>query len=412
VKSEKQGTATMRQLLYLVRQNLRRKPFRTGLMVGGIFLACVALFLAVILSKGIQDTLRTSGERLGADIVAVPAEAREDALAALISGEPSTFYMPSSLEEKVRSTPGVEQTCAQVYLRSLDAACCVVQVALIGYDPGRDFTIAPWVLKKSGGPQQDNEIIVGAKVISAVVGSPEQAIGQRLIFMGKPFTVATILEPTGFGTDYTVFLTLETAYQLIRESPLYPVPVKKDEISTILVRVAEGEDPAAVAENIERTIPELHALTADHLTRFFSRRIEELVDFLLLAGGIFSFLAIVLVGSLFALSVRQRMREVGLCRAMGACRKTIFRLIVLEAACVAGLGGLLGALAGFALVWFGRDLITQMLGNVYVWPDSRAFAATFLLILAASLLTGIVGGLYPASRISRLEPYEAIRRGE
>jgi putative ABC transport system permease protein len=402
----------MRQLFYLVRHNLRRKPLRTALMVGGIVLACASLFLAAILSKGIQDTLRTSRERLGADIVAVPAEAREDALAALISGEPSTFYMSSSLEEKVRGLPGVERTCVQVYLRSLDAACCVVQVALIGYDPERDFTVAPWVLRKSGGPQQDNQIIVGAKVISAVVGTPEKAIGQRLIFMGKPFTVATILEPTGFGTDYTVFLTLETAYQLIRESPLYPVPVKKDEISTILVKVAEGEEPAAVAENIERSIPELKALTANHLTRFFSRQLQELVDSLLLAGVVFSVLSIALVGSLFALSVRQRMREVGLCRAMGAKRKTIFRLIVLEAACVAGLGGLVGSVIGCGLVLSGREEIMEMLGNVYVWPDSRVFAATFLLVLAGSLLTGIVGGLYPACRITRLEPYEAIRRGE
>jgi ABC-type antimicrobial peptide transport system permease subunit len=50
-----------------------------------------------------------------------------------------------------------------------------------------------------------------------------------------------------------------------------------------------------------------------------------------------------------------------------------------------------------------------MLGNVYVWPDNQVFAALFLLVLGASLLTGVLGGLYPAVRISRLEPYEAIR---
>jgi putative ABC transport system permease protein len=378
-------------------------------MVGGIVLACATLFLAAVLSIGIEDTLSTSRERLGADIVAVPVAARDEALSALIAGEPSTFYMPSSLEDAVRRIPGVARTCPQVYLRSLDAACCVVQVALIGYDPERDFTIAPWVLQKTGGPQRDDQIIVGAKVISAVVGTPAQAIGQRLIFLGKPFTVATILEPTGYGADYTVFLTLDTAYQLISESPLYPVPVRKDQISTILIKVAEGEDPELVAENIERSLPELGAVTANQLTRFFSRQLQDLVDVLLLAGGVFSFLAFALVGSLFALSVRQRMRETGLFRAMGARRKTVFQLIVLEAACIAGLGGLLGALIGFGLVRAGRDRITEMLGNVYVWPDNQVFAALFLLVLGASLLTGVLGGLYPAVRISRLEPYEAIR---
>jgi putative ABC transport system permease protein len=402
----------MRQLLYLVRQNLRRKPFRAWLMIGGIALACATLFLAAILSKGIQDTLRTSRERLGADIVAVPAESREEALAALISGEATTFYMPSSLETQARQIPGVKRTCAQVFLRSLDAACCVVQVTLIGYDPERDFTIAPWVLRKIGEQQRNNQIIVGAKVISAVVGTPAKAIGQRLIFMGKPFTVATILEPTGLGTDYTVFLTLETAYQLVRESPLYPVPIRQNQISTILIQVEEGADPTAVAANIERDIPALKTLTASHLTRFFSLRLQGLVDILFLAGGIFSFLAVALVGSLFALSVRQRMRELGLFRAMGARRGVIFRLIILEAACIAGIGGAIGVLLGAGAAYGGKDLITEMIGNVYIWPDNQDFLAIVLLALAASLITGILGGLYPALRISRLEPYEAIRRGE
>ncbi|MDR3177046.1 MAG: ABC transporter permease [Desulfovibrio sp.] len=402
----------MRQLLYLVRQNLRRRPFRAWLMIGGIVLACATLFPAAILSKGIQDTLQTSRERMGADIVAVPAQSREEALAALISGEPTTFYMPSSLEAQVRQIPGVKRTCAQVYLRSLDAACCVVQVTLIGYDPERDFTIAPWVLQKTGERQRNNQIIVGAKVISAVVGTPAKAIGQRLIFMGKPFTVASILEPTGLGADYTVFLTMETAYRLVRESPLYPVPIRQDQVSTILVQVEEGTDPAAVAEDIERNVPEVKALTSGRLTRFFSLRLQGLADALLLAGGIFGFLAAGLVGSLFALSVRQRMRELGLFRAMGAGRGVVFRLIILEAACIAGIGGAIGVLIGACATYFSKDLITGMIGNVYVWPGNRDFLAIVLLIMAASLITGILGGLYPALRISRLEPYEAIRRGE
>ncbi|MDR1241199.1 MAG: ABC transporter permease [Deltaproteobacteria bacterium] len=402
----------MRQIFYLVRQNLKRKPFRTWLMIGGIFLACATLFTAAILSKGIQYTLQTAGERLGADIVAVPADAREEALSALISGSPSTFYMPLSLEEKVRKTRGVQQTCAQVYLRSLDAACCVVQVALVGFDPERDFTINPWVLQKTAEPLQNNQLIVGAKVISAVVGTPAKAIGQRLMFMGKPFTVATILEPTGLGTDYTVFLTMDMAYRMTEESPLYPVPVKRDQISTILVKVDAGTDPALVAQSIEQNIPELKAVTANQLTRSFSRQLQNLVDALFVAGGIFSLLALILAGNLFALSVRQRMRELGLFRAMGAGRSLVFKLIVLEAVCIAGIGGFFGILAGFAAVYFGKDIITDMIGNLYMWPDTGYFLQTALTGMAASLLAGILGGLYPACRISGCEPYEAIRRGE
>lgn len=402
----------MRQIFYLARQNLTRKRFRTWIMIGSIVLACATLFLAAILSKGIQYTLQTARERLGADIIAVPVNARDEAESALISGNPTSFYMPLSLEEKVQSVKGVQKTCAQVYLRSLDAPCCVAQVALVGYDPKRDFTVTPWALKNIKEPLQDNQIIVGAKVISSVVGTPMQAIGQRLVFMGKPFTVATILEPTGLGTDYTVFINMDTAYQMTRESPLYPVPVKKDQISTIMIKIEEGSDPDTMAQKIKQSVPEVETFTAGQLTRSFSKQLQSLVGVLLAVGGVFSLLAVILTGILFTLSVRQRMREFGLFGAMGARRALIFRLITLEAVFIAGTGGLLGVLAGFSAAYFGKDIIIKMIGNLYMWPGNDYFFQVALIGVGASLITGILGGLYPAYYFSRLEPYEAIRRGE
>lgn len=402
----------MREIFYLMRQYLKRKRFRAVVMTGGIVLACATLFCAATLSRGIQDTLRVSRERLGADIVAVPAEAAPEAQEALISGSPTSFYMPAALEERVRNTQGVKQTCPQVYLRSLDAPCCVVQVALVGYDPERDFTISPWELLKSSEPLRNNQIIVGAKVISAVVGVPVKAIGQRLMFLGKPFSVAGILEPTGLGTDYTVFINMDVAYQMVQDSPLYPIPLKKNQISTILIKVEEGLNPEEVAARLEREIPELKAFTAMHLTGSFSLRLRELVNLLFAAGAFFSLLALILAGSLFTLSVRQRMRELGLFMAMGARRAFIFRLIILEAACIAGGGGLLGVLAGLGASALGKDFVTEMMGNMYMWPDAAYFAGAAASTVLAALFMGILGGLYPACRISGLEPYEAIRKGE
>ena len=402
----------MRQLLYLVRQNLKRKRFHSWLMIGSIALACATIFMAVVLSKGIQNTLQTARERLGADIVAVPANATEEAESALISGNPTSFYMPAALEQKVRATPGVTQSCSQVFLRGLDAPCCVAQVALVGFDPEKDFTIGPWVLQNLPKPMQDNQIIVGAKVISAVVGTPTKAIGQRLIFMGKPFTVAMILEPTGLGTDYTVFVTMDTAYQLTQDSPLYPVPVKRDQISAILVKIADSEDPRAVAADMEKRVPEIRALTANQLTRFVGGQLESMVELLFIAGGVFCLLAVILAGSLFWLSVRRRMRELGLFRAMGAKQGTIFNLIILEAVCIAGTGGLAGVLLGLGVTCVGKNNLMELIGNMYTWPENSYFLTVSLSTLAVALATGILGGLYPARRISGMEPYEAIRKGE
>ena len=381
-------------------------------MIGCIFLTCATLLVAVVLSSGIRHTLQIAIQRLGADLVAVPADARDAAEAALIAGVPTVFYMPSALEERIQAVPGVKQTCAQLFLRSLNAPCCDSEISLVGYDPQRDFTIRPWVLQELKAPLQNHQIVVGSNVITALVGTPAKAIGMRLRFMGNPFIVATILEPTGLGVDYTVFLTMDTAYQMIQNSSLYPLPIDRNQISIILAKLEDGTDQTTTALAVEQRIPEVKVFTASQLISSYSQQLRGVEKLFFVAGGIFCSLAIILAGILFALSIRQRMREIGLFMAMGAKRNFIFRLVVLEAICIAGIGGLLGILFGFATIRLGHDRMAAMLGNLYMWPDTHFFLKTAGFILLAVLVTGGLGGLYPAWRISRIEPYTAIRRGE
>ena len=402
----------MRRILYLVRQNLKRRRFRTGVMLGSIMLACTIMYIALILSKGIQDTLVVASQRLGADIVVVPTNTVPEAESALIAGNPTSFYMPASTEEQIRSVHGVKETSPQVYLRSLDAPCCISQVALVGYDPKRDITITPWVLKKIGKPLPDNQIIVGAKVISSVVGTPSKAIGQRLIFMGKPFTVATILEPTGLGADFTVFVTMDAAYRMMEDSPLYPVKVKRNQISTVLLKIEEGQDPLTRVKSIESQVPNVTAITANQLTRSVSGELGGLVDLLYSVGMAFCLLAVVLAGTLFTLSARQRARELGLFRAMGATNSLISKLIITEAAFVAGFGALTGIGLGACMIFAAKDAIMASVGNMYMWPENSYFVQAGLACLGTALFTGILGGFYPARKMSILDPYEAIRKGE
>lgn len=91
----------LRKTFYLAKQGFKRKKFRTWIMIMSIALACSTLFLAAVLSKGIQYTIETARERLGADLVVVPSEARQEAESAIISGNPTAFYMPRVLENQV-----------------------------------------------------------------------------------------------------------------------------------------------------------------------------------------------------------------------------------------------------------------------------------------------------------------------
>jgi putative ABC transport system permease protein len=163
---------------------------------------------------------------------------------------------------------------------------------------------------------------------------------------------------------------------------------------------------------IEQAFPALTAFTAEQLTGSLSQRLDRLASVLVGAGVLFALLAALLAASLFTLSVRQRMREVGLLMAMGARRGLIFRIILLEAAIIAGMGALLGLALGGGGIWLAKEAIIAMIGTLYTWPGEAFFSLLGAGIFVATLATGMIGGSIPAGRISRMEPYEAIRTGE
>ena len=100
----------------------------------------------------------------------------------MTSGNWSPFYLDESLEEKIRAFPGVENVSSQIFIASLQAACCSVPVQLIGFDQETDAVIQPWIAGTLHKTLQRDEVIVGHKVTGKV--------GERITFFGKSYRIA------------------------------------------------------------------------------------------------------------------------------------------------------------------------------------------------------------------------------
>jgi ABC-type antimicrobial peptide transport system permease subunit len=109
--------------------------------------------------------------------------------------------------------------------------------------------------------------------------------------------------------------------------------------------------------------------------------------------------------NIMLISVNQRIKEVGLRKAVGAKKKDVLLQFLVESATVSLIGGIIGIISG-VLVSFVAAIIVQQLG--YDWPFLVSLNS-IVVALAVSLVVGIVFGVYPAKKASEISPMEALR---
>lgn len=396
-------------LLGLARQNLRRKPYRAVAIGVCVAVATGSLFAATIVMRSVQTSLAVGRARLGADIVVVPSGYEVSAQEAFITGQPTTFYMKDQVEAQIASVPGVQQTSSQAFVQTLtNARCCIGEFFLVGFDPQTDFTIGSWLVThldgKALGPF---DVVAGDRILLRP--------GDSATFFGTSFTIAGVLETTGMGMDRTIYVPIEGLRTMIAnsaEEAEEPLTIAPDEISSVLVRINPGADVRDVAEQIETRVSGVQAFTASQLNEAVGQQLQGVTGVTLGVTGSLWLMSLFTIGLVFSLIVNERQRELGLLRAMGARQQFVFRLVVVEAALVSGIGGLGGlAGAGVLLMSFGR-LIQLRLRIPYLSPGWIELLGIELALLGLAMGAGALASLQPARASSRMEPYEAIRQGE
>jgi putative ABC transport system permease protein len=196
------------------------------------------------------------------------------------------------------------------------------------------------------------------------------------------------------------------------ENTAFQVEIEPGDISVMMVDIEDGYSRADIAREINK-ISGLAAVTSRELmSSSVASRIESLTPGLLIIGAGFWLVTVLMIGALFSMVVNERRRELGLLQAMGATRRYVFRMVLLESVELTFLGGVLGLLIGGIVMLSVKGSLATSLGIAFLWPEAWYVAALVGAYLILAMATGAMGALYPATRASRLEPYQAIRTGE
>ena len=394
----------------LATKNLKRKFIRTLVLLLIVAVVTGTLLGATIFISGMQNALKIGTYRLGADILVVPEKNESQARAALLSGEPTSFYMDSDIFTKVKAVDGVKKASPQLFIKPSSFTCCYnVETFLVAFDPASDFTITPWLQKNLKKSLVGNEVIAGSMLPIMT--------GDTIPFFGTQFTVAGTMEPTGMKFfDQSVFMTMDAAYAMAENSvggkSLQPLELQKDKISAVLVQVQDGFTPDRIAIRIEHDVSGVRAIASDEVTSTVRRQLSGLLKGILVISAILWILALLMTGFAFYMIVNERQRELGLLRAMGARKTHIFSLIMTEAVVISVAGGIGGIAAGASLLYAFKDVIIHNLKLPYLMPSLPVLGELITGAVFFALLTGLLASLLPAVFASRMEPYDAIRKGE
>ncbi len=238
------------------------------------------------------------------------------------------------------------------------------------------------------------------------LGLGASSIGTTVAIGGLPFQVVGIMQPkggTGFASpDDEILIPVSTANALL---------VGGNSVRSVGVSVASPDQMTTVTAEITAALRTSHGLTGTAADDFTVQNQDQL---LATVSSVTTLLSVLLAGiasislivggigimNIMLVSVRERTREIGIRKAIGARGRDIMAQFLIEALALSLAGGLVGILIGL--------IISALIGVIAGW----GFIFSPLTVVAAagfSLLVGIVFGVWPASQAARLDPVVALR---
>jgi putative ABC transport system permease protein len=348
--------------------------------------------------------------RLGADLLVVPAGTLTNITAALLTAEPTDLTLNERVLNGLEGLKGVQKAAPQLVFRT-DASGYKGRgevVDLIAFDPGRDFTVQPWLEQKLDRPLRKGDVIVG--------GRREEALGSELMIFGWPLTVYGKLGKTAVGTHerglFITFPTLEDMRATMQQICGSKGPLEPDQISGVLLELAPGAKTQQVRFAVLANFPSVKVVSGESMLTSIRQGLGALL------GGVLSLMAIMfastglMVSVLFSAIITERRRELGLLRAIGARRGQVVGMLLMEAGLATAAGGLAGCVLGVLLMRvYERSLVHHLdgMGIPFLWLNAGTTGLIALSCIALTSLIGAAGAFYPAWRASRLEPYALIR---
>lgn len=392
--------------------SIKANPARTGLTVLGIVIGIASVIVMLAIGNGAQSSISSSISSLGSNILTVMGgggNTRGGVNLGRSNQQTLTVGDADAIKEKVPLANNVSpelRSRGQVLAAGNNTNTQVNGVVAA-------YQAAHAVELEEGDFFSDEQARTGARVAvlgpttrDDLFGAGASVVGETITINKIKFTVVGVTKSkggSGFGNaDDAIFVPLTTAQRYISGTQY---------VSTIAVTTENQSDLAELQIQVTDVLLEEHAIkdpaqanfsifnqadlasTAQSVTQIFTILLSSVASISLLVGGIG-------IMNMMLTNVRERTREIGLRKAIGAKKKDISNQFLAESVVVTLLGGVIGVTLGIVIA-----SLISLTGVL----QTQVTSGPVILAFTVSAFIGIVFGYYPAKKASELNPIEALR---
>ncbi|MGE5803747.1 MAG: ABC transporter permease [Gemmatimonadota bacterium] len=289
------------------------------------------------------------------------------------------------------------RTTGDVFIFGVTAPFVVVQ----------DYTFA------AGEPLTDIDLqqrryvaVLGYDVAEKLFGNAEAAVNRMIRVRGLQLLVKGVIARKGTvlgqSWDGFVMLPLSTFESMYGRRQTMVISVKMPTAEAVAPAMLRVEEAMRIAHRLRPgTDNDFTIDTGEGLIAFWGKLTKIIFNVVPIVAGIGVVVGGIVIMNIMLMSVTERTREIGIRKALGASRRDIRRQFFAEALALSVLGGILGLLVGFALSGLVQAL-SPLPARVTTWSIGLG--------LLVGIVVGLIFGVYPAHRASRLDPIEALRQ--
>ncbi|MGI6637030.1 MAG: ABC transporter permease [Minisyncoccales bacterium] len=396
------------QYLKMAVRNLRVRPLRSWLTILGIVIGIFLVVALISLSEGLKNSITKELRMMGGDlIIIVPSE---DIFTGVVGGSMLTRSDIIAIE-KSRGVDSVITTSRGAEVVRYGAGAKTVFLSGTQLDHRSDILKEDmgWTTTEGSFPRTGKrEVLVGQIVPKEIF--PGLQIGDELTIKGKRFIVSGVLKSMGNKQDDSMIV--------MDIDNLREITGQRDEAPVAMAKVSSGFETSVVVENIKNSLEETKKRRAgEDLANFSvlaSDTVSDMVDGILktLQAAIFLFASIaIIVGGIGIMntmftSVKERTKEIGILKAVGAKRNHINLIFLFESGIIGIIGGIGGVISGI-----GFSKIVELILNRgdYNYLEAHISFSLIFFGLLFSFLIGCLSGYFPARGAAKMEPVDALR---